>query len=96
MISTKQILKRITGLAGNECRYIYDDDADVLYTIITHVQFPYELILDGGIIVSVDPDSYLITGFTIIDYKKRLINNTLGQIPFYSSANLPSSPEVYA
>jgi len=91
----QKIIKKIHGLAEGQIHWGYDSESDVLYSKIKDAKYPYELILDGGIVLSVDPEKYEVIGFTIIDYKWRIEHNKLGAIPFFSKEQLPQYPEIF-
>lgn len=95
-MQNNQIIRKIRGLAEGRILWDYDAESDVLYSKIRDAKFPYELILDGGIVLSVDPDDFEVIGFTIIDYMWRKEHNKLGVIPFFPKEELPDYNLVFA
>ena len=84
------ILNKIPGLANGMIEFDYDEIGDVLYSKIKRHPMPFDLDLDGGVVLSLDPESYQIIGFMIIDYSWRIKNKKLGTIPFIDYKQLPT------
>ncbi|MBC8278183.1 MAG: hypothetical protein H8E46_08120 [FCB group bacterium] len=89
MDSVENILNKITGFASGSIEFDYDEIGDVLYSQVKNIYQNIDIDLDGGVVINIDPKSYQINGFIIIDYKKRLRDRKIGKIPFFSSNNLP-------
>jgi uncharacterized protein YuzE len=67
----------------------YDKESDVLYAYINRPEKAISIEKGNGILIRKNPDDMSITGFTIIDYKKRLQKGLLKSVPYFPKISLP-------
>lgn len=84
-----QELLDMKGIKKGTPNYNYDEKGDVLYVSFDKPDSSGCIELDGGIVLRKDPDTKLMTGFTIINYMKRVRDGLLGKIPFFDETILP-------
>lgn len=63
--------------------YSYDTENDVLYSYINKPRSAYCIEKDNGVLIRTDPKTNKVVGFTVIDYKRRILNNNLTEIPYF-------------
>jgi Protein of unknown function (DUF2283) len=66
----------------------YDRENDVLYSYINKPRYAVGVDVSNGVTLRVDPKKKQIVGFTVVDFKYKIMHGIVKKIPHFENINV--------